>query len=153
MMAWVHTLVFCMVFAFITPAGAVGVDAETLADPAQEHLAQSVMAQLRCLVCQNQSIVDSDAPLAADLRGLVRTRVAAGDTPKQVKDYLVARYGDWVLLNPPLKSSTVLLWAAPIAALLFGCIGIVFARLSRKSAAVLSKDDAEAADAILGGDH
>lgn len=153
MTALLRLIAICVCFATAVPAGAVGVDAEVLGDPEQERVAQTVMAQLRCLVCQNQSIVDSDAPLAADLRGLVRTRIAAGDTPAQVKDYLVARYGDWVLLNPPLKSTTVLLWLSPVAVLLLGGVGIAVSRISRKRAAELSADDAQAADAILGGDH
>lgn len=131
-----------------TPAQAVGVDAEVLKDPAQEALAQNVMAQLRCLVCQNQSIVDSDAPLAADLRGLVRKRIADGDTPQQVKDYLVARYGDWVLLKPPVKSNTLLLWGAPLGILVLGAGGILAARM-RRGAAPLSDEDTAAADALL----
>lgn len=134
------------------PTLAVGVDAQVLEDPAREALAQSVMAELRCLVCQNQSIVDSDAPLAADLRGLVRTRIAAGDTPKQVKAYLVARYGDWVLLNPPVKSNTLLLWSAPGGILLLGAVGIIVSRLQRRRADGLNETDTAAADSILRGE-
>ena len=137
------------ILAWVSPALAIGVDDAVLEDPSQEALAQRVMAELRCLVCQNQSIVDSDAPLAADLRAIVRTRLAAGDTPEDIKAYLVKRYGDWVLLNPPLKLGTALLWTAPLLALLLGVTGSVMAR-RQKPIQALSAADVEAADAILG---
>ncbi|WP_102957782.1 cytochrome c-type biogenesis protein [Mangrovicella endophytica] len=93
---------------------------EVLADPALEARARALSAGLRCLVCQNQSIDDSNADLARDLRLLVRQRLAAGDTDEQVIAYLVDRYGDFVLLRPPLQWDTMLLWAAPAAILLAG---------------------------------
>ena len=83
---------------------------EKLADPQLETRARAISSELRCLVCQNQSIDDSDADLAHDLRVLVRERLRAGDTDAQVRRYLVDRYGDYVLLNPPFKASTVVLW-------------------------------------------
>lgn len=93
---------------------------EILPDATQEHRARSISAGLRCLVCQNQSIDDSDAPLARDLRLIVRERIKAGDNDAAVVEYVVARYGDYVLLRPPFNTSTLLLWASPILLLLGG---------------------------------
>ncbi|MBX9684583.1 MAG: cytochrome c-type biogenesis protein CcmH [Hyphomicrobium sp.] len=93
---------------------------EVLSDTALEKRARALSAHLRCLVCQNQSIDDSDAPLARDLRVLVRERLKAGESDAAVFDYVVARYGDFVLLKPPFKISTLLLWASPLLLLLAG---------------------------------
>jgi cytochrome c-type biogenesis protein CcmH len=90
---------------------------EMLADAQLEAHARAISADLRCLVCQNQSIDDSDADLAHDLRLLVRQRLSAGDNDAQVRQYIVDRYGDYVLLNPPLKPSTYALWLGPLALL------------------------------------
>ena len=98
---------------------------EMLADPALELRAREISRNLRCVVCQNQSIDDSDAPLARDLRLLVRERLTRGDSDAQVYDFLVARYGDFVLLRPPVKPSTWLLWFGPLVLLLIGAIAIV----------------------------
>ena len=99
---------------FAMPVFAVGVDPQPLPDPAQEARARALMHELRCLVCQNQSISDSDAPLAADLRQVVRERISAGDSDDDIRSYLVKRYGDWVLLKPPFKIATLLLWIGPL---------------------------------------
>ncbi len=96
------------------PAGAVN-PAETLSDPTQEARARDISRNLRCLVCQNQSIDDSDAQLARDLRLLVRERIKSGDSDSAVIDYVVSRYGDFVLLKPPFKLATVALWLGPAA--------------------------------------
>lgn len=98
--------------AFSPSAGAVD-PSEILEDPKLEARARALSAELRCVVCQNQSIDDSDAPLAKDLRRLVRERLVAGDSDQGVKDYLVARYGTFVLLKPPVNQRTVLLWVLP----------------------------------------
>ena len=98
---------------------------EILKDPVLEGRARDISRELRCLVCQNQSIDDSNADLARDLRLLVRERLTAGDSNPQVFEFVVARYGDFVLLNPPLKSSTLILWGAPGILLIFGAIGLV----------------------------
>ena len=90
---------------------------EALADAALESRARAISAGLRCLVCQNQSIDDSNATLAKDLRLLVRERLSAGDSDPQVRDFLVARYGDFVLLRPPVNGRTLLLWLAPLLCL------------------------------------
>ena len=95
---------------------------EVLPNPALEQRARAISGGLRCLVCQNQSIDDSDAPLARDLRILVRERLVAGDSDGAVIDFVVARYGDFVLLRPPINAQTALLWAAPFAILLFAFV-------------------------------
>ncbi len=97
---------------------------EILSDPALETRARALSKELRCMVCQNQSIDDSDAPLARDLRVLVRERLQSGDSDRQVIDFLVARYGEFVLLRPRFSSHTVLLWLGPAAFLLFGAFGL-----------------------------
>ena len=99
------------------PALALSPD-ELLKDPAQEHRARAISAELRCLVCQNQSIDDSDAPLARDLRTLVREQIVAGKSDAEIMDFVVARYGDYVLLKPRLNAGTMLLWATPFLVLL-----------------------------------
>ena len=105
---------------------------EMLKDPALEARARHLSEELRCMVCQNQSIDDSEAPLAADLRILVRQRLEAGDTDKQVLDYLVARYGDFVLLRPPFKPATLLLWGLPPVALVIGLAALIMLARRRK---------------------
>jgi cytochrome c-type biogenesis protein CcmH len=105
---------------------------EILKDPALEQRARALSRDLRCMVCQNQSIDDSDAPLARDLRLLVRERLKAGDSDTQVVDFLTARYGDFVLLKPRFGPETVLLWALPALVLLGGALGLaMFLRRQR----------------------
>lgn len=123
----------CLVLgALAAPAGAVQPD-EILADPALEARARALSAELRCLVCQNQSIDDSNAPLARDLRLLVRERLKANDTDEQVMEYVVARYGDFVLLKPPVNSSTLILWVTPLLALL-GALALAYKAVFRTTA-------------------
>lgn len=110
-------LLLACCLAFAGQARAVQPD-EVLPDPALEQRARQISGGLRCLVCQNQSIDDSDAPLARDLRILVRERLTAGDSDAAVRDFVVARYGDFVLLRPPFDARTLLLWAAPFLILL-----------------------------------
>jgi cytochrome c-type biogenesis protein CcmH len=97
---------------------------EIMSDPAKEARARDLSRELRCMVCQNQSIDDSEAPLARDLRLLVRERIAAGDSDAQVMDFLVARYGEFVLLKPRLTSHTLLLWLLPPLALAGGALAL-----------------------------
>ena len=104
------------------PASAMVID-QTLPDPAAEARAIELSKGLRCLVCQNQSIEDSNAELARDLRRIVRERVAAGDDDDTVRAYMVARFGDWVLLKPPFKGLTLILWLAPVV-LLIGALAL-----------------------------
>jgi cytochrome c-type biogenesis protein CcmH len=107
---------------------------EMLADPALEARARAISAGLRCMVCQNQSIDDSDADLARDLRILVRQRLTAGDTDRQVVDYIVSRYGEFVLLKPRLSARNALLWGTPIVLLIGGGVVVFLAgRRTRKS--------------------
>ena len=137
----------------LTPAYAVE-PGEVLADPALEARARDLSADLRCLVCQNQSIDDSHAPLAKDLRLLVRERLQAGDSDDQVRTYLVQRYGDFVLLKPPLRIGTLLLWGAPLMVLLAGGFGLLLASRRRVSVAAtssLSADEQARLDKLLGG--
>jgi cytochrome c-type biogenesis protein CcmH len=110
---------------------------EIMADPAKESRARDLSRELRCMVCQNQSIDDSEAPLARDLRLLVRERIAAGDSDAQVIDFLVARYGEFVLLKPRLEPRTLLLWLLPPLALAGGglALWIQGRRRARASAA------------------
>ena len=115
------------------PAHAVRPD-EMLADPALEARARDIGKELRCLVCRNQSIDDSEADLAHDLRVLVRQRLSAGDTNRQVVDYIVSRYGDFVLLRPPFKLDTWLLWGGPGLVLLIGLLAL--GRYMRRQAGI-----------------
>lgn len=105
---------------------------EMLADPALEKRAREISAELRCLVCQNQSIDDSSAPLARDLRLVVRERLVAGDTNDQVMDFVVDRYGEFILLRPPFRAATLLLWLSPLVVLAAG-LGWLFAAWRRRS--------------------
>ncbi|MFZ2003518.1 MAG: cytochrome c-type biogenesis protein [Stellaceae bacterium] len=116
-------LALSLLLALAIPAHAVRPD-EMLKDPALEARAREIGQELRCLVCRNQSIDDSDADLAHDLRVLVRQRLVAGDTDQQVIDYIVSRYGDFVLLKPPFKLDTWVLWLGPGLILLAGLWGI-----------------------------
>lgn len=127
------TAVFFCLF-LIAPAFAVEPD-EVLDDPILEGRARDLSAEIRCLVCQNESIDSSNAPLAKDLRIIVRERLVDGDSNQEILDYLVARYGDFVLLRPPMKPATYFLWFGPVVILLFGTLGVgaYFVRLKRRA--------------------
>lgn len=116
----VLTLAALLIAVLAQPAAYAVQPDEMLSDVAQEKRARHISAGLRCLVCQNQSIDDSDAPLARDLRLIVRERIKAGDSDGAVVDFIVARYGDYVLLRPPFNASTLILWASPLLLLLGG---------------------------------
>lgn len=122
--------------AFVPSSFAVEPD-EILKDPALEQRARTLSAELRCLVCQNQSIDDSNAPLARDLRLLVRERLTAGDSDKELLDFIVARYGEFVLLRPPFGWHTILLWLAPLM-LLAGAIALARSVSSRNRHAMVA---------------
>jgi cytochrome c-type biogenesis protein CcmH len=122
-----------LALAAIQPAAAVQPD-EVLKDPALETRARTLSRELRCLVCQNQSIDDSDADLARDLRLLVRERLTAGDSDEQVMDFLVARYGEFVLLRPRFAWHNAVLWLTPVAALLAGGLAVFLALRRRRAA-------------------
>lgn len=147
-----------LLLAPAVPALALG-PSEMLEDPALEERAREVSKGLRCLVCQNQSIDDSDAPLARDLRTLVRERIEAGDTNEQVVEFVVDRYGDFVLLRPPVNAYTIFLWVGPTLVLIAGATGLFFAVRNRRrttglgtSAAALSAEEEAALQRILGSD-
>ncbi|MDP1583870.1 MAG: cytochrome c-type biogenesis protein CcmH [Bradyrhizobium sp.] len=112
---------------------------EVMSDPARESRARELSRELRCMVCQNQSIDDSDAPLARDLRLLVRERIAAGDSDAQVIDFLVARYGEFVLLKPRFNSRTLLLWLLPPLALAGGGLAL-WVNMRRRSATAVADE-------------
>jgi cytochrome c-type biogenesis protein CcmH len=138
---------FHLALAFLLlagPAFAISDPSEALPDLAQEKRAVEIGSQLRCLVCQNESIEDSGADLAKDLRRIVRQRVAAGDSDRQVVDWMVARYGNFVRLRPPLNALTAVLWATPVLALLAGVGAVVLAR-RRQPAAPAPLSEAEQA--------
>lgn len=99
---------------FLLLAAAAPLADTPLADPQKEAAARALMEELRCLVCQNQSIADSDADMAGDMRALVRERIRAGESPAEVKAYLVSRYGEWVSFSPPKSGMSLLLWVAPL---------------------------------------
>ena len=129
---WLSVVLFAIALAGASQSFAVQPD-EILPDPALESRARTLSSELRCMVCQNQSIDDSDAPLARDLRLLVRERLKAGDSDTQVLDFLTARYGQFVLLKPRFGWDTALLWLAPAGVLLAGAWGLV-ALLRRRRA-------------------
>jgi cytochrome c-type biogenesis protein CcmH len=132
---WVSTVLFIVALAGASPSFAVQPD-EILSDAALETRARTLSRELRCMVCQNQSIDDSDAPLARDLRLLVRERLKAGDNDAQVLDFLTARYGQFVLLKPRFGWDTALLWGATAGVLLAGGLAIVLALRRRKDLSV-----------------
>jgi cytochrome c-type biogenesis protein CcmH len=145
-------------FLFVAlPAAAQHLE-DRLADPAQEARARELSRELRCLVCQNQSIEDSNAPLARDLRRIVRERVTAGDSDKAVLNFLVQRYGEWVLLKPRFNAQTLLLWLGPVLLLMLGG-GIVFAlyrrqgRVQTVAPAALDAEEQRRLDALLRDDE
>jgi cytochrome c-type biogenesis protein CcmH len=150
-----HSIRIVLLFVWIGslhPAIAVQPD-EILADATLEGRARALSRELRCMVCQNQSIDDSDAPLARDLRVLVRDRLRAGDSDDQVLNFLTARYGEFVLLKPRLGWDTAILWFAPLAAVLAGLAGVVIAGRRRRTplatTAALTMDEKRRLEEIL----
>ncbi|SMF49239.1 cytochrome c-type biogenesis protein CcmH [Xaviernesmea oryzae] len=146
-------LALALILAILTPLPALAVNPdEVLSNPVLEQRARNLSTQLRCMVCQNQSIDDSNAELARDLRVLVRERLTNGDTDQQVIDYVVSRYGEFVLLKPRFSVKTAILWATPILLLLIGAIAIfVFVRTrpSARAVAVLSAEEQARIDELL----
>ena len=150
------TVIF-LLFFLVTPALAIQPD-EILEDKLLEERARVISKELRCLVCQNQSIDDSDAPLARDLRVLVRERLQAGESDEKVIKFVVDRYGDFVLLRPPIKASTLALWISPIAILIVGVILLLMRfRKQEKNMPVkvepLSSEETKKLEAALGKDR
>lgn len=116
-----------------------------LADPRQEQRARDLSREIRCVVCQSQSVADSDADIAKEVRVIIREQMAAGKSDQEIRDYLVARYGDFVLFDPPFKASTYALWIGPFAILIFAAIGVAifFRRRAREPARVRDLDPEE----------
>jgi len=131
----VKALLALLAFLLLAPAAFAVEPSERLADPALEARARALSEELRCLVCQNETIDESGAPLAHDLRVLLRERIAAGDTDAQAIKYLTDRYGDFVLLKPPVEPATYLLWFGPIIVLLLAGGGALIYLRRRKAAA------------------
>jgi len=142
-------LTLCMLLA--SGVRAVQPD-EVLPDPVLEARARTISEGLRCLVCQNQSIDDSDADLARDLRLLVRERLTAGDTDPQVRDFVVQRYGEFVLLRPTFRGRTLVLWLTPLVVLVLGGAGAYMAMRRRTPASTLDAEEARAVEALLSRD-
>jgi cytochrome c-type biogenesis protein CcmH len=126
-----HSILGLVLICLALPVLAVE-PAEMLKDPALEARARELSKEVRCLVCQNQSIDDSNAGLAKDLRVLLRERLVAGDSDAEIKEFLVERYGDFVLLKPPVKASTYVLWYGPLAVGVLGAIGVAVFLLRRR---------------------
>ena len=147
-MKLLRLLIMCLGLFCAGNAGAVQPD-EMLADPALEARARALSRELRCMVCQNQSIDDSEAPLARDLRLLVRERITAGDDDRRVLDFLVARYGEFVLLKPRFEWQTALLWLTPLTALVGGAIVLAIAARQRSVASTSAAGLSPAEEARL----
>jgi cytochrome c-type biogenesis protein CcmH len=134
---------FLLLFFLVAgPAFAVSDPAELLADPRQEERAEDIGQQLRCLVCQNNSVEESESDYARDIRRVIRERVVAGDSDAQVIAWVTARYGDFVRLRPPFNALTIVLWGSPVLALLVGAAVVLLAR-RRHSVAPAPLSDAE----------
>lgn len=135
---------FLLVIALLaSPAPAALDPDEVLEDPALEQRARGLSAELRCMVCQNQSIDDSNAELARDLRVLVRERILAGDSDEEVIEYVVSRYGEFVLLRPPFTMRNAALWASPVLLILGGGAFIFFATRNRRRQEVAKLSEEE----------
>jgi cytochrome c-type biogenesis protein CcmH len=140
------------VLILTTPAVFAVQPDELLQDPALEARARALSSELRCLVCQNQSIDDSDAPLARDIRVLIRERISKGESNDQVRDFLVSRYGDFILLKPPLKPETWLLWLSAPLTLGLGALAIFYAtRRAPTATAALSVEEEKRLAEIAAG--
>jgi cytochrome c-type biogenesis protein CcmH len=142
-----------LALAFVAGAAGAVLPDEQLPDPALEARARAISKELRCVVCQNQSIDDSDAPLARDLRVIVREQITAGKTDDQVMSYVVERYGNFVLMKPPFQLGTALLWLGPLLVTIVGAIGAMMYVRGRKAAAAepapLTPEEQARVDALL----
>ena len=144
-------LLLTLLASLAGPALAVQPD-EVMKDPALETRARALSSELRCLVCQNESIDDSEAPLARDIRILIRERIGKGESNDSVRAYLVSRYGDFILLKPPFKPETLLLWLSPVLTLGLGVAAALYARRRAPSATPRLSDEEEARLATLTAD-
>jgi len=128
-----QSLVLLLLLCLATPAFAI-IEVHTFDDPVKEERYRKLSEELRCLVCQNQNLADSNADLAKDLRNQVYNMIQAGKSDREIVDYMVARYGDFVLYRPPMQTNTVLLWAGPFVLLLIGLAALAVFVRRRKSA-------------------
>jgi cytochrome c-type biogenesis protein CcmH len=154
----VRRFALALILAWATLGSALAVTPdEMLKDPALETRARVLSTGLRCMVCQNQSIDDSDADLAHDIRVLLRERIAAGDSDEAVINFLVVRYGDFILLKPPVNAKTILLWAIPFATLVLGGLAIAIASRRRRATAAptaaLTEEEQRRLDHMLAEDQ
>jgi cytochrome c-type biogenesis protein CcmH/NrfF len=153
-----HLRIAALLLALVALAGFGPVSAREAPpaadDPAIEARMKKMAAELRCLVCQNQSLADSNADLAVDLRNQVREQMLAGRSDVQIRDWLTERYGDFVLYRPPLRSRTVLLWLGPLLLLVVGvaALGLTLRRRRQRSAAALTEEERGRAEALLKAD-
>jgi cytochrome c-type biogenesis protein CcmH len=158
-------IIFLVSAVWTSPSYAVNPE-EMLADPEMEENARAVSRHLRCVVCQNQSIDDSDAQLARDMRVLVRERIMAGDTNREVLDYMVSRYGNYVLLKPPFEASTYVLWIGPAVIFFLGLVAVGVFMYQRRPQVVpitssnrtsetprLTEEEQKKLDKLLGKDN
>jgi len=145
-MRWLRLVLLLLFATLAAPSFAVQPD-EVMKDPALEARARALSAGLRCMVCQNQSIDDSDAPLARDIRILIRQRIAEGESNEAVRAYLVSRYGDFILLKPPFRPETWLLWLSAPLTLCAGLAAVLIARRRAPSAmpALSAQEEAQLA--------
>jgi cytochrome c-type biogenesis protein CcmH len=143
-----------VVWALLAPGVAGAKEAPPVGDPVLEKRVMTLAEELRCLVCQNQTLADSQAELAVDLRNQIRDQIKRGDTDEDIKKYMVQRYGDFVLYRPPLKSTTMLLWFGPALLVLGGATALVIAikRRQRLIGDAVSPEDEEHALSLLAED-
>ncbi len=148
MLPHAFTFILLMVLAAAAWSGEAAPAAE---DPALERRVMALSAELRCLVCQNQSLADSNAPLAVDLRNQVREKMRAGMSEEEIVDFMVARYGDFVLFRPPFKLTTALLWLGPLLLLVAGLAALFYRLMRRREAPApeLTESERERARALL----
>ena len=142
-----------MLLILFAPAhGSLAKEAAPAADdPAIEQRMSEIASELRCLVCQNQTILESSAPLAVDLRNDIREQLKEGRSAREIMDYMVARYGDFVLYRPPLKATTLLLWLGPLLLVLTGLV-VMFRKIARRRVeSAVTKEEHEAAAKLLAG--
>lgn len=154
-MMWRALLLSLLMIVSLSVSALAVEPGEKLSDPALEARARILSKELRCLVCQNQSIDDSEAELAADLRQIVRERLTAGDSDAEVLGYIVDRYGAFVLLRPPFEPATLLLWLGPFAVILFGAAGLFIAfrrQASSESVQMLDLDEQKQVAQLLDED-
>ena len=149
----IRALLLTLLIALLTTQSVFAKEAAPATDdPTLEHRVTQIASELRCLVCQNQTIADSHAPLAVDLRNEIREQLKAGRSAEEIDAYMVARYGDFVLYRPPLKTATVLLWLGPFLLFVAGLI-VMFRKIRRRPAtsAPLAPEEREAAARLLAG--